>query len=132
MFVSRLILLHQLQKLLLRMSLSEERSSFGGRDSRKLQITEDRSAAGEGTDRDTKTSQNFTEEELQIHRIHREACLAKEQMYVDPSSGYEVFTEYAHLQRGECCGSGCRHCPYGRVNVKDPAAKKRFNSLFYV
>lgn len=30
-------------------------------------------------------------------------------MYVDPSSGYKVFTEYAHLQRGKCCGSACRH-----------------------
>ncbi|KAK2908061.1 hypothetical protein Q8A73_009134 [Channa argus] len=59
----------------------------------------------------------FTEEELITHRIHREACEAKKQMYVDPSSGYKVFTEYAHLQRGKCCGSGCRHCPYGQVNV---------------
>ncbi|XP_071342213.1 uncharacterized protein C1orf53 homolog [Trachinotus anak] len=57
---------------------------------------------------------------------------AKKQMYADPSSGYKVFTEYAHLQRGKCCGSACRHCPYGQVNVKDPAMKKQFNSLFYV
>nr|XP_046248656.1 uncharacterized protein C1orf53 homolog [Scatophagus argus] len=74
----------------------------------------------------------FTEEELAIHRIHREACEAKKQMYVDPSSGYKVFTDYAHRQRGKCCGSACRHCPYGQVNVKDPAMKKQFNSLFYV
>ncbi|XP_015243343.1 uncharacterized protein C1orf53 homolog [Cyprinodon tularosa] len=74
----------------------------------------------------------LTEEERSIHRAHREACEAKKQMYVDPSSGYKVFTEYAHLQRGKCCGSACRHCPYGQVNVKDPAMKKRFNSLFYV
>jgi hypothetical protein len=25
---------------------------------------------------------------------------------------YVVFTEAAHLQRGHCCGSGCRHCPW--------------------
>ncbi|XP_061832366.2 uncharacterized protein C1orf53 homolog isoform X1 [Nerophis lumbriciformis] len=73
-----------------------------------------------------------TEEKLLVHRVHAEACEAKKQMYVDPSSGYKVFTEYAHLQRGKCCGSACRHCPYGQVNVKDPAMKKRFNSLFYV
>lgn len=24
-----------------------------------------------------------------------------------------VFTEYYHLLRGRCCGSGCRHCAYG-------------------
>ncbi len=25
-----------------------------------------------------------------------------------------VFTEAYHLKRGSCCGSGCRHCPYGQ------------------
>lgn len=23
-----------------------------------------------------------------------------------------VFTSEYHRKRGECCGSGCRHCPY--------------------
>jgi hypothetical protein len=23
-----------------------------------------------------------------------------------------VMTEEFHIQRGSCCGSGCRHCPY--------------------
>ncbi|OXB68283.1 UNVERIFIED_CONTAM: hypothetical protein H355_007060, partial [Colinus virginianus] len=53
--------------------------------------------------------------------------------YVDPATGYQVFTEVAHLQRGKCCGSACRHqCPYEQVNVKDQSKKKRFNSFFYV
>ena len=36
-----------------------------------------------------------------------------------------VFTALFHLQRGQCCGNGCRHCPYhpkhkkGTVNVND-------------
>ncbi|MEQ2301936.1 hypothetical protein AMECASPLE_001270 [Ameca splendens] len=96
---------------------------------RPLQIREDRSAAASC---DLTTAPRLTEEEMTIRRVHREACEAKKQMYVDPSSGYKVFTEYAHLQRGKCCGSACRHCPYGQVNVKDPAMKKSFNSLFYV
>ena len=25
---------------------------------------------------------------------------------------YLVFTALYHLRQGECCGSGCRHCPY--------------------
>ena len=29
-----------------------------------------------------------------------------------------VFTALFHIQRGQCCGSGCRHCPY------DPKHKK--------
>lgn len=26
--------------------------------------------------------------------------------------GFMVFTAWYHLRRGECCGNGCRHCPY--------------------
>jgi GNAT superfamily N-acetyltransferase len=33
--------------------------------------------------------------------------------YIDTKTGYQVFTENFHLKRGYCCGSGCRHCPYG-------------------
>lgn len=29
-----------------------------------------------------------------------------------------VFTALFHVLRGQCCGSGCRHCPY------DPKYKK--------
>ncbi len=36
---------------------------------------------------------------------------------LDPSHFYEengrvVFTEQYHIDRGYCCGNGCRHCPY--------------------
>jgi hypothetical protein len=27
-------------------------------------------------------------------------------------NGLMVFTEAYHLQRGYCCQSGCRHCPW--------------------
>jgi Family of unknown function (DUF5522) len=33
---------------------------------------------------------------------------------------YMVFTEAWHLKRGYCCGSACRHCPYGHENVPKP------------
>lgn len=32
--------------------------------------------------------------------------------YVD-KEGRWVFTRKYLLERGECCKSGCRHCPYG-------------------
>ena len=32
-------------------------------------------------------------------------------------NGFMVFTEKYHLDRGTCCGSNCRHCPYDHVNV---------------
>lgn len=43
---------------------------------------------------------------------HRRAVEAGEAFYVDPETGYLVLTEVALRDRGECCGSGCRHCPY--------------------
>ena len=35
---------------------------------------------------------------------------------------YMVFTAAYHLKRGYCCGSGCRHCPYGHANVPETTA----------
>ncbi|WP_297335957.1 DUF5522 domain-containing protein [Algoriphagus sp.] len=32
--------------------------------------------------------------------------------YYFNEQGLMVFTEQYHLNRGYCCGSGCRHCPY--------------------
>lgn len=29
-----------------------------------------------------------------------------------------VFTELFHKQRGSCCGSNCKHCPYDPKAVK--------------
>lgn len=33
--------------------------------------------------------------------------------YYINEQGYWVFTELYHKQRGFCCKSGCKHCPYG-------------------
>lgn len=34
--------------------------------------------------------------------------------------GYLIFTSGYLLDRGECCGNGCRHCPFRYVNVPEP------------
>lgn len=34
--------------------------------------------------------------------------------YLDPDTGFQVFTEEYHRRRGHCCHSGCRHCPWPR------------------
>ena len=39
--------------------------------------------------------------------------------YLD-KNGLMVFTEKYHLERGYCCGNGCRHCPYDYQNVPEP------------
>lgn len=48
-----------------------------------------------------------------ITELHEYACRDGQRTYVDPVTGYQVFTRIAHLERGYCCKSGCRHCPYG-------------------
>ncbi len=34
--------------------------------------------------------------------------------------GFIVLTAKYHLDRGQCCGNGCMHCPYEYINVPDP------------
>lgn len=36
--------------------------------------------------------------------------------YLD--KGRVVFTALFHQLRGECCGNGCRHCPYDPIHKK--------------
>jgi hypothetical protein len=43
---------------------------------------------------------------------HAGAVAAGADTYVDPVSGYSVFTAEFLAQRGICCDTGCRHCPY--------------------
>ena len=53
--------------------------------------------------------------------LHRHAVSFNRDTYIDPDSGYSVFSQ-VYLKRKPCCGNGCRHCPYGHVNV--PGNKK--------
>lgn len=32
--------------------------------------------------------------------------------YFYEENGKKVMTEQYHIDRGYCCGNGCRHCPY--------------------
>ncbi|UOF02706.1 DUF5522 domain-containing protein [Bdellovibrio reynosensis] len=47
-----------------------------------------------------------------IKKLHEEAIKNGSDTYIDPLTGYQVFTEVFHKNRGYCCNSGCRHCPY--------------------
>ena len=67
----------------------------------------------------TMSSHKESEDSIQdIEDLHRQACLQGSSTYIDPDTGFTVFTELAHLKRGRCCGSQCRHCPYGWTNVR--------------
>lgn len=48
----------------------------------------------------------------EILDAHAAAVAGGEPGYVDPDTGYFVFTAVELLERGPCCESGCRHCPF--------------------
>ena len=61
--------------------------------------------------------------QMNIDERHAAACAMGHDHYVDPQTGYRVFTAVALNRRENCCGCGCRHCPFGHELV--PEAKRR-------
>jgi hypothetical protein len=47
--------------------------------------------------------------------------------YLSPE-GRVVFTEKYHLDKGYCCGNGCRHCPYDFEGVPEPRRSELIES----
>lgn len=52
-------------------------------------------------------------------REHRAACERGDAGYLDPDTGLFVMTSVHLIERGECCGNGCRHCPYSEAAQRD-------------
>jgi hypothetical protein len=48
----------------------------------------------------------------EIMQRHSAAIAAGEPCYDDPTTGLSVFTAAFLADRGYCCDSGCRHCPF--------------------
>lgn len=71
--------------------------------------------------------------ERTIYMVHLKAVKQHKLTYKDPETGYTVMAISQLLLNGKCCGNGCRHCPYGHVNM-DPVKRKKmkFNGAFYV
>jgi len=44
----------------------------------------------------------------------------KDADYYYDEAGLMVFTEKYHLEKGFCCGNGCRHCPFEFDAVPEP------------
>ncbi|HEY8279297.1 MAG TPA: DUF5522 domain-containing protein [Bdellovibrionota bacterium] len=57
---------------------------------------------------DSKKNENKAEREQQDGKL-----LEGRDYYIDKETGLLVMTEAYLRKRGTCCGSGCRHCPYG-------------------
>eukprot|EP00971_Amphidinium_carterae_P207812 4123736-Amphidinium_carterae.1 len=56
---------------------------------------------------------------MELERLHQQALASGDAFYTDPETGYTVMTSGTLQKRGRCCGNGCRHCPYGHLNVTD-------------
>ena len=52
----------------------------------------------------------------EILAAHADAVTRRLPVYADPMSGLSVFTAVFLADRGYCCESGCRHCPYVRAD----------------
>ncbi len=57
--------------------------------------------------------------------MNRQRLQEGKDYYID--NGLYVFTAQYLQERGYCCQSGCRHCPYGykKEEIKAQAQKKR-------
>jgi diphthamide synthase (EF-2-diphthine--ammonia ligase) len=60
-----------------------------------------------------------------VQAAHREAVAQGRTHYRDPDTGALVFTSLGLEARGQCCGCGCRHCPYAHEAVPEPARAAR-------
>ncbi len=56
-----------------------------------------------------------------ILAAHRRAVAAGRTNYVDPATGWTVLTARFLWERGTCCDSGCRHCPYVEDRLGGPS-----------
>jgi hypothetical protein len=48
----------------------------------------------------------------EILALHEAAIRAGQSLYKDPLSGLSVMNAQHLWERGYCCYSGCRHCPW--------------------
>ncbi|MCB1032054.1 MAG: hypothetical protein KDA95_11990 [Acidimicrobiales bacterium] len=48
----------------------------------------------------------------EIRRRHDQAVAVGLSSYLDPATGLSVLTAKYLRDRGYCCNSGCRHCPW--------------------
>ncbi|MEO6537773.1 MAG: DUF5522 domain-containing protein [Ferruginibacter sp.] len=48
------------------------------------------------------------------------ATLVEGEDFYYNAEGYIVLTEKFHINKGFCCGNGCKHCPYQYESVPEP------------
>ncbi len=77
--------------------------------------------------------EQMTKRERTIYLAHIAAVQQRRLTYRDPETGAIVMTISQLLFNGECCGNGCRHCPYELVNASDAIRRNRkWNGSYWV
>ena len=79
----------------------------------------------------------MTSNKAHIERLHTLACQRRDNGYIDPTTGFYVLSAHYLEQRGQCCGSGCRHCPYpaaeqaqaGRAEIREEETDAAENNI---
>ncbi|CZF78149.1 hypothetical protein GCE9029_00656 [Grimontia celer] len=56
-----------------------------------------------------------TNDLIRLAKPYREQKELVEGLDYTIERGFYVFSAWYHLRRGNCCGNGCRHCPYGKA-----------------
>ena len=56
----------------------------------------------------------------------RNSLIENKHYYLE--NGRVVFTALFHLERGQCCGNKCRHCPYDPEYTKGTTKIKKQDS----
>jgi len=70
-----------------------------------------------------------------LHRLHKKSFMKEKKRFEEGldyylDNGSVIMTEEYHINRGYCCGSGCRHCCYwpryqrGNQLVREELIKK--------
>jgi hypothetical protein len=60
------------------------------------------------------------QDKMNWHVVETTAKSNKPQEGIDYyiENGLRVLTAYFHINRGYCCGNGCRHCPFFPKHIK--------------
>jgi hypothetical protein len=62
----------------------------------------------------------------EVIEAHERSIVLDTYGYRDPSTGLLVFSAKYLWDRGFCCDTGCRHCPYvGRPGAEDLVSLRR-------
>mmetsp|Transcript_42609 Transcript_42609/g.103060 ORF Transcript_42609/g.103060 Transcript_42609/m.103060 type:complete len:429 (-) Transcript_42609:160-1446(-) len=70
-------------------------------------------AMSSNSNRGESNDQMVLVDDIDMEDLHLRALQNGSTTYIDPPTGFTVFTDLIHLKRGNCCGNKCRHCPYG-------------------